>query len=46
MYFASTLDLAETFCVLPFHDMKLPPTNTQYPEVLKWSVYHLVWCNP
>jgi len=33
LYFASGLDLATTFLFLLFHDIKLPPTRTQYLEV-------------
>ena len=32
-YPASTLDLATTSCFLLFQDIKLPPMNTQYPDV-------------
>ena len=36
-YSASALDLATTFCFLLFHDIKLPPIKTQYPEVERLS---------
>ena len=32
-YLASALDLATTSCFLLFQDIKLPPMNTQYPNV-------------
>ena len=33
LYSASALDLATTCCFLLFQDIKLPPIETQYPEV-------------
>ena len=32
-YSASALELATTSCFLLFQDIKLPPMNTQYPDV-------------
>jgi len=40
LYFAFAFDLATTFCFLLFHDIKVPPTRTQYPP--KWNDYPLV----
>ena len=37
-YSASALDLATTSCFLLFHDIRLPPIKTQYPEVERLSV--------
>ncbi|BAU03137.1 hypothetical protein VIGAN_UM017800, partial [Vigna angularis var. angularis] len=33
LYSASALDLATTLCFLLFQDIRLPPIETQYPEV-------------
>ena len=33
LYYAFALDFTSTFCFLLFHDIKLPPTRTQYPKV-------------
>jgi len=33
LYSTSVLNLATTLCSLLFHDIKLPPTSTQYAEV-------------
>jgi len=33
LYYASTLDLATTLCFLLFQEIKLPPMETQYPNV-------------
>jgi len=33
LYSASALDLATTRCFLLFHEIKLPPMETQYPDV-------------
>ena len=40
-YSASALDLATTSCFLLFQDIKLPPMNTQYPDVERLSVGEL-----
>ena len=37
-YLASVLDLAITSCFLLFQDIKLPPMNTQYPNLERLSV--------
>jgi len=33
LYSASTLDLTTTLCFLLFHEIKLPPMETQYLDV-------------
>jgi len=33
LYSASALDLATTLCFLLFQEIKLPPMETQYPDV-------------
>ena len=37
-YLVLALDLATTSCFLLFQDIKLPPMNTQYPDVGRLSV--------
>ena len=41
-YSVSTLNLATTSCFLLFQDIKLPPMNTQYPDVERLFVGELV----
>jgi len=41
MYFVSALELETKFWFLLFHDIKLPPTRIQYPEVK-----HLLFRDP
>ena len=40
---ASTLDLTTASCFLFFQDIKLPPMNTQYPDVEGLSVGELAY---
>jgi len=41
LYYASTLDLATTFCFLIFQDIRFPPRSTQYPDVDRLSMGEL-----